>query len=124
MIAKHQERVQEKTTIDAAWVLNQSVRLYKMATGETPSVQEKLVKQAGENVNTIYAKERNELCSTDLSMAIRALDLIGRNRAVQAFQDSVEIEHVHYLEEILNRRGKAVEEAAEARRLRLVKDNP
>jgi hypothetical protein len=49
---------------------------------------------------------------------------MGRNRLVQVFQDSVEISHTHRLEELLNARIKKVEAAAEARRLRLVKDNP
>ena len=50
----------------------------------------------------------------------KALELIGRNRLMQVFQDSDEVEHVHYLEEILNRRGKAVEDAAAKRELELV----
>ena len=62
--------------------------------------------------------------STDLSMAIRALDLIGRNRAVLAFQNNVEVNHTHYLEEVLNERMKKVEAAAKARQLQLVKASP
>ena len=51
----------------------------------------------------------------------KVLELIGRNRLVQAFQDSVEVSHTHHLEELLNERMKQVEAAAAARQLRLVK---
>jgi hypothetical protein len=49
-------------------------------------------------------------------LAIRALELIGKNTSVQAFSKKVEINHTHYLEQKLNERSKAVEKAAISRK--------
>ncbi len=50
----------------------------------------------------------------------KALELIDRNYVVQAFLEKAEVSHVHYLEEVLNRRLKAMENAAAKRKLELV----
>ena len=52
----------------------------------------------------------------------KALELIGRNVAVRAFQDSLEVNHTSNLEEMLNKRGKALEAGARER-MKLVTDN-
>jgi hypothetical protein len=47
--------------------------------------------------------------------------LIGRNKSVGAFRETIEVSHVgYYLEEQLNKRGKQLEEAATRRMLKLV----
>jgi hypothetical protein len=46
--------------------------------------------------------------------------LIGRNKSVGAFRETIEVSHVGYLEEQLNKRGKQLEEAATRRMLKLV----
>ncbi len=48
-----------------------------------------------------------------------ALELIGRNRGIQAFKDNVEVSHTHYLEEALAKRAKIVEASA-IRKLELI----
>lgn len=51
----------------------------------------------------------------------KALELIGRNKSVGAFRETIEVSHVgYYLEEQLNKRGKQLEEAATRRMLKLV----
>jgi len=64
------------------------------------------------------------LRQTNLAVTNQLLQTIGKNKLVQAFQDSIEVSHTHRLVEQLNERTKKVKTAAEARRLRLVKDNP
>ena len=50
----------------------------------------------------------------------KALELIGRNKSVGAFRETIEVSHVGYLGEQLNKRGKQLEEAATRRMLKLV----
>ena len=45
----------------------------------------------------------------------KAIEMIGRNVAVRAFEDSVAINHTHDLERMLNDRGKALEAGARER---------
>ena len=54
----------------------------------------------------------------------KALELLGRNCVVGAFIERIDVSHTHRLVETLNERTKKVTAAAEARRLRLVKDDP
>ena len=71
------------------WVLEQSVRLYRMAIGEIPVIQERLVEKRNENGNTLYETEIIELRKTDLRAAVNALWLIGKHAAIQAFSKKV-----------------------------------
>jgi hypothetical protein len=87
-----------------------------MVMGDIPAVQEKMIKKKNENDNTIYEIERYELCNTNLTAAIRALELIDKHTSVQAFSQKVEINHTHHLEKILNVRCNAVERAAAERK--------
>ena len=120
-IAKHQERLQEKIDVTAETVLRDAIRFRDIAFGDVGAVEEKLVedKDTGEwHIQVFHVRRFN-------AQAVgKAIELMGRNCVVRAFQDSVEINHTHRLEELLNARTKKVEAAAEARRLRLVKDDP
>ena len=80
----------------------------------------KLVKKTAENANTFWEKQRFELSNTNLNAAISALELIGKHSSVQAFSQKVEVNHTNHLEQILNERCKAVEDAAAKRKLELV----
>jgi homoserine acetyltransferase len=112
-------KVAERTEINAKWVLEESLRLYRMAIGEIPTIQERIVEKQDENGNTFYETEYYELCKTDLSAALRALWLIGKHAAVQAFTQKIDVSHNHRLEVALANRAKQVEEAAK-RKLELV----
>jgi len=115
-IKEHQKLVQVKTGVDAAWVLKQSIRLYHRCMGDAdyPIEYTHQDKETGKLVTTVH-QER----SYNPQGARAALELIGRNRAVQAFKENIEVSHTHRLEQALAKRAKTVEAAA-LRRLELV----
>lgn len=119
-IAKHQEHLQEKIDVTAETVLRDAIRLRDIAFGDIPGTDERIVKdpETGEQIKVIA-----QLRQFNPQAVGKAIELMGRNRLVQAFRDSVEINHTHRLEELLNARTKKVEAATEVRRLRLVKDD-
>jgi phage terminase small subunit len=120
-IAKYQERLQEKIDVTAETVLRDAIRLRDIGFGDIPGTYERMVKEpkTGEQIKVIV-----QLRQFNPQAVGKAIELMGRNRIVQAFQDSVKINYTHRLEELLNARTKKVEAAAKARRLRLVKDDP
>ncbi|MCP3672427.1 MAG: hypothetical protein GY814_18750, partial [Gammaproteobacteria bacterium] len=67
------QKLRDKTEINAQWVLEESVRLYKMAMGEIPVIHERNVEKQDENGNTYFETEYYELRKTDLRAALRAL---------------------------------------------------
>ena len=96
----------EAVNWNAATVLAESVRLYDRCMGDTfyPVEHTYVDKKTGELVTTI-----NQERSYNAAGARAALELIGRNTGIQAFQDNVEVSHTHYLEQVLNRRAKVLE---------------
>ena len=96
--------------------------MLEMAKGMLPQVHEFMVSKENEESTKEYTKIRNELCNTNLAMMGKALELIGRNVAVRAFRDSLEVNHTENLEKMLNDRGKALEAGARER-MKLVTDN-
>ena len=120
-IAIHQVKVTEKINITAETVLRDAIRFRDIAFGDLPGIYEHMVKdpETGEHNKII-----DQLRQFNPQALGKALELIGRNRIVQAFQDNVEVGHTHRLEEMLNQRSKQVESAAATRQLRLVKDGP
>ncbi len=119
-IERVREKVAEKIEITAQTVLKQSLELLEQATGKMPMIHESVRPVKSKDGDITYDTVRTMLCNTNLAMANQLLNTIGRNTLVQAFQDNVEVSHVHHLEEVLNRRSKEVEERAA---LRLVKDS-
>ncbi|RLA58379.1 MAG: hypothetical protein DRR04_11090, partial [Gammaproteobacteria bacterium] len=113
------EKVAERAEINAQWVLEEAVRLYRMAIGEIHAIQERIVEKQYEDGSTYCETERYELCNTDLRAALRALEMIGKHIAVQAFSQKVEVTHTHHLEQLLAKRASQVEQAAN-RKLELV----
>ena len=114
------DKVTERAEINAQWVLEETVRLYRMAVGEIPVIEERIVEKQDENGNSLYETEYVELRKTDLKAAVNALWLIGKHAAIQAFSKKVEVSHTHRLERALARRGKVVEDAAVEQKLVLV----
>lgn len=100
------DKISEETSINAQWVLDQAVELFKKCMGET----------AYPNKISSDGKEVEEMMrSFNPSGAIRALELIGKNVLVNAFQNRLEISNQPDLEEILSRRQKFVEDRAKNR---------
>ncbi len=83
-----------------------------MAMGEIPVIHERNVQKQDENGNTYFETKYYELYKTDLRAALRALWLIGKHTAIQAFTQKVEVNNTHRLERALARRAKQVEEAS------------
>ncbi|MEE8364182.1 MAG: terminase small subunit [Gammaproteobacteria bacterium] len=101
-------QVKAVTAIDwnARTVLEESVRLYDRCMGDTgyPVEYTYKDKKTGELVTTVR-QER----SYNPQGARAALELIGRNTAIQAFQDNIEVSHTHHLELALAKRAKSLE---------------
>lgn len=106
----------EKTTMNAARVLEESIQMLAMAKGLLPQIHEFVVTvknaETGADEQVIA---KNELCVTNLAMMAKAIELIGRNVGVRAFEDSVNVNHTGDLERMLNDRGKALEAGARER---------
>ena len=115
-IASFQQKLQEKMEITAESVLADAVRFRDIAFGGVGSVQEELVedKETGEwHIQAFSVRRFN-------AQAVgKAIELMGRNCVVRAFQENIKVSHTHILEERLNERTKKVTAAAEARKLRL-----
>ena len=95
----------------ARTVLDESVTLYNRCMGyeEVPEQYIATDKQTGVRTpHTVYRRSFNA------AGARAALELIGRNTGIQAFQDNVEVSHTVYLEQALAKRAKAVESRATA----------
>jgi len=103
------KKITERAEINAQWVLEQSIRLYKRCMGDElyPVEYERTDPETGIVTAETYATR-----SFNAAGARAALELIGRHCAVQAFQVNVEVSHTHYLEQALARRAKAVEDRA------------
>ena len=116
-IANHQKKVAEKIDITAESVLRDAIRFRDIAFGVEPGIYEKMVKdpETGE-----YRKVIDLLRQFNPTALEKALELIGRNKSVQAFRETVEVSHTHRLEKALARKSKEVEQAALERKLALV----
>jgi len=110
-------KLQEATEINAQWVLEQSVRLFARCMGDEayPVEYQRINPETG-----IITAETYYIRSFNPAGARAALELIGRNRGIQAFQENIEVSHTHYLETVLNKRAKQLESAATKRKLELV----
>ena len=103
------EKVTERAEINAQWALEQSVRLFARCMGDEAYPVEYTItdKETGEKSTGTYFKR-----SFNAAGAKAALELIGRNRGIQAFKENIEVSHTHRLEEALAKRAKIVEESA------------
>ena len=90
----------------AETVLAESVRLYDRCMGDAdyPVEYTHLDKKTGALVTTI-----NQERSYNPNGARAALELIGRNAGIQAFQDNVEVKGSIQLVQALSRRAKVIE---------------
>lgn len=104
------DRAQAKAVQAIDWnartVLEEAVRLYDRCMGDTsyPVEYTRLDKKTGELITTVHQSR-----SYNPQGARAALELIGRNTGIQAFQDNVEVTHTHHLEQALAKRAKALE---------------
>jgi hypothetical protein len=104
-VQQYRDRAAEATQVDANFVLEQSVHLYDVSMGNTAVEVDAGVDKLGHPITI----ERRDL---NLTVASKALELIGRHTTVQAFQDNVEHNHTHRLEKALQAKAKQVEAAA------------
>ena len=111
-IAIHQEKVAEKINVTAETALRDAIRFRDIAFGDLPGIYEHMVKdsETGE-----HKKITDQLCQFNPQALGKALELIGRNRIVQAFRENVEHTHTHRLELALAAKQKQVEAKAAAR---------
>ena len=106
LIAKYRDKAAKATQVDANFVLAQSVRVYDRAMGDE-AIEVDHIDASGATVTS-------EIREHMPAIAVKALELIGKHTAVQAFQDNVEHTHVHRLEQALAARQRAVESKAAA----------
>lgn len=99
-------KLRDETEINAQWVLEQSILLYHRCMGDEAYPVEIESTDPGTSVITVETVYRR---SFNPAGAKAALELIGRNRGIQAFKENIEVSHTHYLEQQLARRAKAVE---------------
>ncbi len=90
-------------------VLEESIKLYDRCMGYDYYPVEYTTRDK-EGVRTVHTEQRKSFNSAG---ARAALELIGRNTAIQAFQDNIEVSHTHYLEQALARRAKVIEDRAD-----------
>ena len=109
LLEKVEAKAVEAAGIDAQFVLDQSLRLYDTAMGDLP-VSDSVTDVDQHGRETV--KQRHTR-SYDPRVALKALDLIGNNKHVQAFQQNIEVSHTHYLEERLAAKSKAIEGRAQ-----------
>lgn len=105
-IAAATRKAVEATDWSARTVLEESIRLYDRCMGDTeyPVEHTYLDPKTGDQV-TAVCQER----SYNPAGARAALELIGRNTGIQAFQENVEVSHTHHLVQALSRRAKVIE---------------
>jgi len=109
-LASKARKLREATEINAQWVLEQSIRLYKRCMGDEAYPVEYTItdKDTGERSAKTCA-----IRSFNAAGARAALELIGRNSGIGAFTEVIEVSHTHYLEEQLAKRSKVIEGRAQ-----------
>jgi len=110
ILAQAEQAAIDRLHVNAEFVLNETVRLYDRSMADEPVAVESshLDHDTGLRVITITDQLRY-----DPGTARQCLEMIGRHKAVQAFQDTVEHSHVHYLEAALMKRSKVIEGRAQ-----------
>lgn len=100
-------RIQKETDINSQWVLDQAVVYFKQCIGELPH-------PVSVTVDTPEGKKAVQVMrkSFNAAGAGRALEIIGKHIAVQAFKERVDAAGNLDLAEIMGRRQKYVEERA------------
>ena len=105
-IDRSQAKAVQAIDWNARTVLEEAVRLYDRCMGDTsyPVEHSRKVKDS-DTYEIVVVQER----SYNPQGARAALELIGRNTAIQAFQDNIEVSHTHHLELALAKRAKVLE---------------
>lgn len=96
----------EQLQVDATFVLNESLRLYKRAMGDDAVEVVHVETDHETGQERVHVTSRRDY---DPATAHKALQAIGQHRDVQAFTQTVEHTHTHVLEQRLAARSKAIE---------------
>lgn len=73
---------EKKLEIDAEWVLNEAIEIYKIAKGEKPHTLSRVKNGVSEKV---------EVHKTNLREACKALEIIGKHTSIKAFEKEVDL---------------------------------
>lgn len=95
--------------VNAQYVLDQSIRLYDRAMGDESYPVEVAVTDKETGVESLVVIQRR---SYSPSTARQTLEMIGRHKQIQAFEENVTHTHTHYLEQALAARSKQCERRA------------
>jgi len=109
-IQKYREEAAQQMGIDAGFVLEQSVLVYDRAMANL-GVEVDIITKLKDGSQVLTTVEQREHMP---AIAVKALELIGKHTAVQAFQDNVEHTHTHRLVQALQAKSKQVERKAAA----------
>ncbi len=104
-IEHKQAEALEEIAVNAAFVKTQAVRVLGRAMGDEP-VSTTTITTDDQGRERI---EHHEHYSYDPSAALKALQLVGQHKEVQAFSQVVEHTHTHQLEQRLAARSKVIE---------------
>lgn len=73
---------EKKLEIDAEWVLNEAIEIYKIAKGEKPHTLGRVKNGVSEKI---------EIHKTNLREACKALEIIGKHTSIKAFEKEVDL---------------------------------
>jgi murein L,D-transpeptidase YcbB/YkuD len=99
----------EQSNVDTEFIMRQSIRLYDICMGDLSVPVEYHVK----NKDTGELEPRTKFVRHfKPSIARQTLEMLGRLRSVNAFNETIEHTHTHYLEQRLAQRSKLIEAQA------------
>lgn len=96
--------------VDAGFVKTQAVRIFARAMGDEPVTSTTITTDPETGNERIEHLERYDY---DPGTALKALQLVGQHKEVQAFSQVVEHTHTHQLEQRLAARSKIIESSAQ-----------
>lgn len=106
ILAQAEARAMEQLSIDAKFVLAESLRLYQRAMGDDAYDHVTVETDPETGEERVSVREQR---SYDPATAHKALQAIGQHKDVQAFTVTVEHNHTHHLEQRLAARSKVIE---------------
>ena len=105
-LEKAEQKAIDKLSVDATFVLQENMRLYKRSMGDEAydSINVTIDPVTGQE-SVQLTEQRNY----DPATAHKALTSIGQHKDIQAFTQTVEHNHTHVLEQRLAARSKVIE---------------
>jgi phage terminase small subunit len=101
----------KQLNVDAAFVLAENLRMYKRAMGDDSYEHVEVKADPVTGVDVVTVSEQR---GYDPATAHKALTSIGQHKDVQAYTQTIEHSHTHYLEQRLAARSKLIEGRAAA----------